>query len=362
MKNRHSFLKLAGILLFSTIQVAAFAFQKEVLFNSSKKDSLVKKSQKSFKKTDTLFDKNEKPTHKIDSSRQPRVEFESLFTVVKTDVKNNPLQYQINEKAISFIQTYMDKQGPELIKMKSWAKPYFNLYDAILESRGIPTQMKYLSVIESHLSSNVVSWAGAVGPWQIMPQEAQRLGLKLMPVDERTDYQKSTLAAATILRELYDEFGDWLLVVAAYNGGAGRLRQVIQKMKSKDFWEIQYSLPLETRDHVKKFIATNYVFETDQIKATQIKMLPDKKGYTATKSIENLSKTMIKGRYSISVMSEWIHMPAHIIVQLNPLLEKTLAAGKEFELHLPKDKLDLFETHKNQILQASIKSLYQIKE
>ena len=277
-------------------------------------------------------------------------------------MKNNPLQYQINDKAISFIQTYMDKQGPELIKMKSWAKPYFNLYDLILESRGIPTQLKYLSVIESHLSSNIVSSAGAVGPWQIMPDEAQRLGLKLMPVDERTDYQKSTLAAATILKELYDEFGDWLLVVAAYNGGAGRMRQVIQKMKSKDFWEIQYSLPLETRDHVKKFIATNYVFETDQIQATQTKILPDKKGYTSPEAIANLSKLMIKGRYSVAVIAEWVRIPLNTLLQLNPQIEKTLATGKTFELRLPKDKLDFFEAHKNEILQASIKALYQIKD
>jgi membrane-bound lytic murein transglycosylase D len=348
MKNWKSIVRITGMGICILLQLGAFAYQNDSTIQSKKKDTLIAKSQK--------------PNLKIDSSHQPRVEFESLFTVVKTDVKNNPLQYQINDKAISFIQTYMDKQGPELIKMKSWAKPYFNLYDQILESRGIPTQLKYLSVIESHLSSNIVSSAGAVGPWQIMPDEAQRLGLKLMPVDERTDYQKSTLAAATILKELYDEFGDWLLVVAAYNGGAGRMRQVIQKMKSKDFWEIQYSLPLETRDHVKKFIATNYVFETDQIQATQTKILPDKKGYTSPEAIANLSKLMIKGRYSVAVIAEWVRIPLNTLLQLNPQIEKTLATGKTFELRLPKDKLDFFEAHKNEILQASIKALYQIKD
>lgn len=348
MKNGKSMLRITVVGIFVFLQMNTFAYQKDSTFQIKKKDSILAK--------------NQKPLLKIDSSRQPRVEFESLFTVVKTDVKNNPLQYQINDKAISFIQTYMDKQGSELIKMKSWAKPYFNLYDLILESRGIPTQLKYLSVIESHLSSNVVSSAGAVGPWQIMPDEAQRLGLKLMPVDERTDYQKSTLAAATILKELYDEFGDWLLVVAAYNGGAGRLRQVIQKMKSKDFWEIQYSLPLETRDHVKKFIATNYVFETDQIQATQTKILPDKKGYTSPEAAAKLSKVIIKGRYSITAIADWVHLPANILLQLNPQMEKILATGKPFELQLPKDKLEFFEAHKNEILQASIKALYQIKD
>jgi len=362
MKNWKSIVRITGMGICILLQLGAFAYQNDSTFDAKKKEEWFKKSEKSLPKIDSLLAKSQKPNLKIDSSHQPRVEFESLFTVVKTDVKNNPLQYQINDKAISFIQTYMDKQGPELIKMKSWAKPYFNLYDQILESRGIPTQLKYLSVIESHLSSNIVSSAGAVGPWQIMPDEAQRLGLKLMPVDERTDYQKSTLAAATILKELYDEFGDWLLVVAAYNGGAGRMRQVIQKMKSKDFWEIQYSLPLETRDHVKKFIATNYVFETDQIQATQTKILPDKKGYTSPEAIANLSKLMIKGRYSVAVIAEWVRIPLNTLLQLNPQIEKTLATGKTFELRLPKDKLDFFEAHKNEILQASIKALYQIKD
>ena len=184
MKNRKAILRMTGVGICVLLQMGAFAYQKDSTFDAKKKEEWYKKSEKSLLKTDTLLAKSQKSLLKIDSSRQPRVEFESLFTVVKTDVKNNPLQYQINDKAISFIQTYMDKQGPELIKMKSWAKPYFNLYDLILESRGIPTQLKYLSVIESHLSSNVISLAGAVGPWQIMPDEAQRLGLKLMPVDE----------------------------------------------------------------------------------------------------------------------------------------------------------------------------------
>lgn len=108
-------------------------------------------------------------------------------------------------------------------------------------------------------------------------------------------------------------------------------------MKSKDFWEIQYSLPLETRDHVKKFIATNYVFETDQIQATQTKNLPDKKGYTNT---ANLSKVMIKGRYSVAVIADWVRIPLNTLLQLNPQLEKTVATGKAFELQLPKDKLE----------------------
>lgn len=297
-----------------------------------------------------------------DTTTQFRVGFTSLFTVNAEDVKKGPLQYALNEKAISFIQTYMDKQGAGLRKMKTWAKPYFNLYDVILENNGIPSQLKYLSVIESHLSSIVTSSAGAVGPWQIMPAEATRLGLKLTPNDERTDYEKSTKAAATILKELYDEFGDWLLVVAAYNGGAGRLRQTIKKMKTKDFWSLQYNLPLETRDHVKKFIATIYVFESDETNLLTYLSKPHLIKKKEAVDNKNLGRLEIKGRYSAQIIAQFVSFPLDQLMNLNPQIEKVLSTGKSFELILPKEKLEIFEAHKNEILQASITALYKIKE
>lgn len=288
-----------------------------------------------------------------DSLPQYRVGFTSLFKVTSTGDKNKPFQFQINPQAVSFIQSYMEKQGPGLLKMKTWAKPYFNLYDLILTNNGVPVELKYLSVIESSLNSNLVSWAGAAGPWQIMPEEAKRLGLKLLPNDERMDYTKSTQAAATILKELYAEFGDWLLVVAAYNGGAGRLRQVIKKKNSRDFWQIQYELPLETRNHVKKFIATHYVFEEDG------KPNPAPAVVVSNNSIVSV---MISGRYKLTVIANAIHVPEKELEKLNPQLEKILSTGKPFNLNLPKDKLEIFEAHKNEILQASIKVLYDIKQ
>lgn len=290
-----------------------------------------------------------------------RVGFSSLFSVIATDAKEEPLQYQLNTKAVSFIQSYMEKQGPYLQKMKTWAKPYFNLYDQILIANGVPTTLKYLSVIESSLDAGVVSWAGAVGPWQIMPEEAKRLGLKLSPVDERTDYEKSTQAAATILRESFAEFGDWLLVVAAYNGGAGRVRQAMKKKGSKDFWEIQYELPLETRNHVKKFIATQYVFETANIPSLNkkegiIKMTKEQK--------QGLDKQfdaiVISGRYSIESIATILVIDLNKLRQDNPGMNKILATGATYELKLPKGMLEKFEARKNEILQASFNALYQL--
>src|ERR1700694_2026039 len=142
--------------------------------------------------------------------------FKSLFSNNRFEA-SQPYEAQLNPRAVSFVQEYIRKQGEELDRMKSWGKPYFDLYDNILAAYGVPKEMKYLSVIESHLSSGLVSWAGAVGPWQLMLDEAKRFGLRTGRVDDRMDFYKSTTVAARLMKELYGKFGDWLLVVAAYN-------------------------------------------------------------------------------------------------------------------------------------------------
>jgi len=290
-----------------------------------------------------------------------RVGFTSLFTVVKADTQANQMQYQLNPKAVSFIQSYMEKQAASLQKMKTWAKPYFNLYEPILIANGVPTSLKYLSVIESSLNAEVVSWAGAAGPWQIMPEEAKRLGLKLAPVDERMDYEKSTQAAATILRESFAEFGDWLLVVAAYNGGVGRVRQAIKKKGTKDFWTLQYELPLETRNHVKKFIATQYVFETEQFESyNQRPSIVKIKKSERSSTNEGIDIVIISGRYQLAIIAKILSIDVKFLQENNPGIEKLLASGKSYELKLPKGMLDKFEARKNDILQASLNALYAI--
>jgi membrane-bound lytic murein transglycosylase D len=291
-----------------------------------------------------------------DSSTLNRIGFSSLFTVQQVPNKDKSFVIEMHPKATSFVQSYIEKEGPGLRKMKTWAKPYFNLYDEILTANGIPVELKYLSVIESHLSSQVVSWAGAAGPWQIMPEEATRLGLKLLPNDERMDYQKSTQAAATILRELYQKFGDWLLVVAAYNGGAGRLSKAIEKKKTKDFWALQYELPLETRNHVKKFIATHAIFEG--VSMTELDKVQSAESGTNSNTSLDMERIVISGRFNAKTIAIWLKMPLTYLKELNPNMDQQLSAGKSYTLVLPSKEAKIFEASKNQILQASIQSLY----
>lgn len=293
--------------------------------------------------------------------------FKSLFKT-RFDA-SKPYATQLNPQAVSFVQEYMRKQGKELNRMKEWAKPYFQMYDLILEQYGIPKEMKYLSVIESHLQSGLVSWAGAVGPWQLMPYEATRFGLTLKPKDERTDYYKSTVVAAKLMKELYEEFNDWLLVVAAYNGGPNRLKRCIKKAGSRSFWDLQYLLPEETRNHVKKFIGTHYAMEgsggwttltaaeTKEVKAN----MPLNAGINSLNAADtaNTSTTYIGGRYNSIIVANGLLVSIEEFNKLNPGFDKELAEGKKYLLRLPTDKLALFESMKQQLLSTSVRMLLE---
>lgn len=279
--------------------------------------------------------------------------FKSLFVNNLYD-SSKSYQSQLNPRAISFVKEYIKKQGAELERMKVWGKTYFRLYDGILKQYKLPLEMKYLSVIESHLQSNLVSWAGAVGPWQLMDYEAKRFGLRVGKIDDRRDFTKSTHVACKLMNELYKEFGDWLLVVAAYNGGAGRVRGAIKKSGSKDFWNLQYYLLEETRNHVKKFIATHYLFEgKGQIDKDEI--AESKKNDTTINM--QLDSIVLNGRYNASVLCNYLQMNEQDFNQLNPDFERKLAEGKKYLTKIYKEKISTFFDKKYIILQESINKM-----
>lgn len=128
----------------------------------------------------------------------------------------------------------------------------------ILKEQGLPPEFIFLSMVESGFSNSAYSHAKATGPWQFMPGTAKLYGLEMnMWIDERRDPAKSTLAAARLLGDLYSEFGDWYLAMAAYNAGPGRVRGAIRRAGSSDFWNLANSpyLPVETKNYVPKVLA-----------------------------------------------------------------------------------------------------------
>jgi membrane-bound lytic murein transglycosylase D len=293
--------------------------------------------------------------------------FANLFLYNKA-VSNKSYQSQINPRAISFVEEYIKKQGKSLEKMKVWGKPYFDLYDQILINYGIPKEMKYLSVIESHLGAGGISWAGAVGPWQLMPGVAKEYGLQVGGYwDQRTDYFKSTHVAARIMKKLYAEFDDWLLVVAAYNCGNGCVRSAIRRAKSKDFWQLQYFLPEETRNHVKKFIATHLIFEgaggfTTMTAAEVAQAKTQSKNTPLTLSATELAGSAmieVSGRFNSLVVANELQINIQQFNAWNPGFDKALAAGEKYAMRISKDKEAIFLAKKNQLLLASVRAIIE---
>ena len=293
--------------------------------------------------------------------------FANLFLYNKA-VSNKPYQAQINPRAISFVEEYIRKQGKSLEKMKVWGKPYFDLYDQILFNYGIPKEMKYLSVIESHLGAGGTSWAGAVGPWQLMPGVAKEYGLQVGGyLDQRTDYFKSTHVAARIMKKLYAEFNDWLLVVAAYNCGNGCVRSAIRRSKTKDFWQLQYFLPEETRNHVKKFIATHLIFEgaggfTTMTAAEVAQAKTQIKNTPLTLSAAELAGSAlieVSGRFNALVVANELQLNFQQFNDWNPSFDKALAAGEKYAMRISKEKEATFLAKKNQLLLASVRAIIE---
>jgi membrane-bound lytic murein transglycosylase D len=303
----------------------------------------------------------------IDTLIDDKKPFANLFLYNKV-ASNKPYQAQINPRAIPFVEEYVRKQGKSLEQMKVWGKPYFDLYDQILVNYGIPKEMKYLSVIESHLGAAVTSWAGAGGPWQIMPGVARQYGLQVGPnIDQRTDYFKSTHVAARIMKQLYSEFSDWLLVVAAYNCGNGCVRSAIRRAKTKDFWQLQNFLPEETRNHVKKFIATHLIFEgaggfTTMTAAEVAEVKTQVNNAPLTLTAQELASSAlieVSGRFNSLVVANELQINIQQFNAWNPGFDQALAAGEKYAMRISKDKEAVFLAKRNQLLLASVRAIIE---
>jgi len=292
----------------------------------------------------------------------PKAGFKNLFqTAMGGDGVSGA---RLNPMAISFVENYIAKNKKGFMAMKEWAKPYFDMMDEVLTQHGVPKEMKYLAVIESGLKYNAISWAGACGPWAFMPAAAQQYGLSIRRGnDERLDYFKSTHAAARLLTDLYAKYGDWLLVLAAYNGGPGNVDKAIRKGGgSKDFWTIQYHLPVESMNHVKKFIGTHYIFEgeggiTTVTKKEMKDLLVNNNAELKEDELNNSTAYTVNGRFNSAVIIKHVEIDAATFNRYNPNFDNQIALNGKYELRLPTVKMNTFITKRYQILDESMEML-----
>ena len=292
----------------------------------------------------------------------PKLGFTNLFTTAVTGDGTNGAK--LNPMAISFVQDYISKNRKGFLDMKDWAKPYLDMMDEVLTQHGLPKELKYLAVIESGLKYNAISRTGAVGPWAFMPAAAKDYGLKMTKYnDDRLDYYKSTHAAARLLTDLYQKYGDWLLVLAAYNGGPGNVNKAIKKSGgSKDFWALQYNLPNESMNHVKKFIATHYIFEGEggitTITKKEMKDLLINGSQTLKEDeMSNSIAYKITGRFNSTVIIKYVEMDMATFNRYNPGFDNKIALEGKYELRLPTQKMNIFIAKRYEILEESLQIL-----
>jgi membrane-bound lytic murein transglycosylase D len=175
--------------------------------------------------------------------------------------RETPIHLVYNQHVKSFIDLYSVRRRELTQRIYGLSHVYFPMFEEILDRYDIPLEMKYLAVIESALNPTAGSHMGARGLWQFMYGTGRVYNLRVTSlVDDRHDPYKSTVAAAEHMRDLYNIYQDWFLVLAAYNAGAGNVNRAIRRAGGvRDYWAIWPFLPRETRSYVPAFIAVNYV-------------------------------------------------------------------------------------------------------
>ncbi|MCR4659429.1 MAG: transglycosylase SLT domain-containing protein, partial [Bacteroidales bacterium] len=176
----------------------------------------------------------------------------SLHTVI-------PMTY--NEEVRAYIRMYLRRMTTRLDVMLTLCEYYHPMFEEVLSRYNVPEELKYLTIVESAMNPMATSRVGAAGLWQFMYTTGKIYDLEVNSiVDDRRDPYKSTVAAARFLSDLHTVFGDWLLAIAAYNCGPGNINKAIARSGGKrDFWDIYYYLPRETRGYIPAFIAATYV-------------------------------------------------------------------------------------------------------
>lgn len=239
------------------------------------------------------------------------------------------------------VQKFIDRYSNELRNavgiMLGASNFYMPIFEQALETYNLPLELKYLPVIESGLNPKAVSRVGATGLWQFMLATAKNYGLEINSLlDERCDPIKSSYAAANYLSDLYRIFGDWNLVIAAYNCGPDKLTQAIHRAGgSKDYWKIYPYLPRETRGYVPAFIAANYIMNY-YCEHNICPMITDLPAKTDT--------ILVSRDVHFKQIAQVLNVDEELVRSLNPQYRKDIVIGytKPSTLRLPVDKINSF--------------------
>lgn len=261
----------------------------------------------------------------------------------------SPIHLPYNDIVRKHIVAYTTTHKSITRRMLTYGKYYFPMIEQELDNNGLPLELKIVPVIESALTPTAVSRRGAVGLWQFMLQTGRQYGLEVNSmVDNRRDPILSTEAACKYLKDLYDIYHDWTLVLASYNYGPGNVNRAIQRAggNAKTFWDIYPYLPRETRDYIPAFIALTYLYyyHWDY-------------GVVAYESPLPLAAdtVMVNARLNLNIVSDSTGIPIELIRLMNPQYktDEIPAMTKSYPLVLPQEEISHYIACEQGLIAAS---------
>ncbi len=257
--------------------------------------------------------------------------------IAKLDAAS-PINLDYHPTVKPYIDMYMFKRRSQVSKLLGLSKLYFPMFEQELDKYNLPLELKNLAVIESALNPVAGSRVGATGLWQFMYGTGKMFGLNVTSyVDERRDPFKSTEAACKYFQYLYNMFGDWQLVLAAYNSGPGTVNRAIRKSGGKHtYWEIRQFLPRETQGYVPAFIAANYVMNY----ATEHNLYP----LVPKHEFFQIEKIKVSQKVSFAQLSEVLNISVEELRYLNPSYKSNVVPFDEEgnDIVLPHNKIGPF--------------------
>lgn len=286
-----------------------------------------------------------------DKNYSSKKDVDTSDAVIKTRLASMPtvIEMPFNSIVRQYIDRYTKGGRAQVAAILGLGLYYMPIFEQALEEQGLPQELKYLPVIESALDPNAVSKSGAAGLWQLMLATGKGLGLDCNSlVDERRDPYASSKAAAQLLKQLYDTYGDWSLAIAAYNSGPNAVNKAIRRAgvdtSNADFWSIYPYLSEQTRGYVPMFIAANYVMTYYPLHNIS-PVLPTKPLVTDTVGVSD--------RMHFDQISAVLGIPVDEIRILNPQYREDIIPGtpdRPYMLALPSKQIHAYLMSHDQIL------------
>ncbi|MCL9808346.1 LysM peptidoglycan-binding domain-containing protein [Flavobacterium luminosum] len=260
--------------------------------------------------------------------------------------EKSPFHIDYNPQLENLVKNFLKNRKRSYERLMGLSHYYFPMFEEAMARHNVPLEIKYLAIVESALNSKAVSRMGATGLWQFMFQTGKQYGLRIDSyVDERSDAYKASDAAARYMAGMYKIFGDWELVLASYNSGAGNVTKAIRRSGGfQNFWNIKSKLPKETQGYVPAFLATMYIFEYHK-----------EHGIVPQKPVANhleVDTIAVKKNISFKQLSDLLDIPVPDLEFLNPSYKMKVVpyiTGRTNFITLPKNKIAVFASNEDKI-------------